>query len=249
MERKIGEIFEYNGEWLQCVEQPKKYDKTVCALCAFQGNGNCELDRCSGTYRSDKKFVIFKKLEKVGEHIEFARGLYFQKYQLADSTAFYEGDTRLFFNAPTNTFVYIEIKTKEDMEEKKLNLKPFDIQKAKEGKPVCTRDGRKARIICFDTKYIRPIVALVDHGDEVDEEVEEIIECHNDGYYNCREIPSPNDLMMLPEKKDGWVNINKATLGNDTVVFGHIFKNREDAVKSAENNDRYIATVKIEWEE
>ena len=25
MERKIGEIFEYNGEWLQCVEQPEKY--------------------------------------------------------------------------------------------------------------------------------------------------------------------------------------------------------------------------------
>ena len=67
MERKIGEIFEYNGEWLQCVEQPKKYDKTVCAICAFQVNGNCELDRCSGTYRSDKKSVIFKKLEKVGE--------------------------------------------------------------------------------------------------------------------------------------------------------------------------------------
>lgn len=38
------------------------------------------------------------------------------------------------------------------MEEKKLNLKPFDIQKAREGKPVCTRDGRKARIICFDCK-------------------------------------------------------------------------------------------------
>ena len=35
MERKIGEIFEHEGEWLQCVEQPKKYDKTVCALCAF----------------------------------------------------------------------------------------------------------------------------------------------------------------------------------------------------------------------
>ena len=30
------------------------------------------------------------------------------------------------------------------------NLKPFDIQKAKADKPVCTRDGRKARIICFD---------------------------------------------------------------------------------------------------
>ena len=67
MERKIGEIFEFGGEWLQCVEQPKKYDKTVCALCDFHGIGNCELDKCSGTYRSDKKSIIFKKLEKVGE--------------------------------------------------------------------------------------------------------------------------------------------------------------------------------------
>lgn len=40
--------------------------------------------------------------------------------------------------------IAIEIKeNKEDMEEKKLNLKPFDIQKAREGKPVCTRDGKR----------------------------------------------------------------------------------------------------------
>lgn len=63
------------------MEQPKKYDKTVCAICAFQGNGNCELDRCSGTYRSDKKFVIFKKLEKVGEPYSNADKLY-QLYRL-----------------------------------------------------------------------------------------------------------------------------------------------------------------------
>lgn len=42
MERKVGEIFEYNGEWYQCVEQPEKYDKTVCNLCDFHGIGNCE---------------------------------------------------------------------------------------------------------------------------------------------------------------------------------------------------------------
>ena len=32
---------------------------------------------------------------------------------------------------------------------KKLNLKEFDLEAAKAGKPVCTKDGRKARIICF----------------------------------------------------------------------------------------------------
>ena len=52
------------------------------------------------------------------------------------------------------------------MEENKLNLKPFNLKAAKEGKPVCTRDGRKARIICFDRKFYHdgynyPIVAMV----------------------------------------------------------------------------------------
>ena len=32
------------------------------------------------------------------------------------------------------------------MGEKKLNLKPFDLEAAKAGKPVCTRDGRWRRL-------------------------------------------------------------------------------------------------------
>lgn len=41
----------------------------------------------------------------------------------------------------------------------------FSFELAKAGKPVCTRDGRKARIICFDARlYYReqPIIALVE---------------------------------------------------------------------------------------
>ena len=173
MERKIGEIFEYNGEWFQCVEQPEKYDKTVCAICAFQGNGKCELDRCSGTYRSDKKFVIFKKLEKVGKPFSCnyygdARLVMMQEYQLFDENVTYcYSMPPMYITDYKHKRIAIEIKqNKEDMEEKKLNLKPFDIQKAREGKPVCTRDGRKARIICFDVKWAtHPIIALIEEGE------------------------------------------------------------------------------------
>lgn len=49
--------------------------------------------------------------------------------------------------------------------EDKLNLKPFDLEAAKAGKPVCTRDGRKARIICFDRVNSKSILALVDSTD------------------------------------------------------------------------------------
>ena len=83
-------------------------------------------------------------------------------------------------------------------------MKEFDINLAKQGKPVCTRDGRKARIICFDRKDNTPIVALIECVNHA-----EILQCvHNDGkYFHCD--TSDNDLMMLPEKKEGWINVYK----------------------------------------
>ena len=45
-------------------------------------------------------------------------------------------------------------------------MKPFDIELAKAGYPVCTRDGRPVRILCFDRKSVDgySILALVDEG-------------------------------------------------------------------------------------
>lgn len=271
MERKIGEIFEYNGEWLQCVEQPEKYDKTVCAICAFQGNGNCELDRCSGTYRSDKKFVIFKKLEKVGEPITVnGKNVQLLKTTIAncDNCAFYK-DVNCDFCYPRKCHggeegTYVEIKqNKEDMEdldkikvrdytkveelnvmeENKLNLNPFDIQKAREGKPVCTRDGRKARIICFDRKDNTPIVALIERDNH-----EEVLQCYFDNGRCCCDVTSDYDLMMLPEKKEGWVNIYNrysAELTSD----GYFYFTKEEALSNIENDGTYVKTIKMSWEE
>ena len=84
------------------------------------------------------------------------------------------------------------------MEENKLNLKPFDIQKAREGKPVCTRDGRKARIICFDKGGEQPIVALIEKNEE-----ESIDTFFNNGHSLSKTNKVSGDLMMLPEKKEG----------------------------------------------
>jgi hypothetical protein len=262
MERKIGEIFEYNGEWLQCVEQPKKYDKTVCAICAFQGNGNCELDRCSGTYRSDKKFVIFKKLEKVGEPYEFD-GHLFQSYRTFEVPIFTENYATV-RELGNNSKISIEIKqNKEDMgdldkikvrdytkveelnvmEENKLNLKPFDIQKAREGKPVCTREGRKARIICFDAEGEHPIIALVSDGVR-----ESPYNYTKEGYYHIEGVETMADLMMLPEKKEGWVNIYNrysAELTSD----GYFYFTKEEALSNIENDGTYVKTIKMSWEE
>ena len=191
MEWKIGEIFEYNGEWYQCVES----QDGSCKHCDMNFEGKCPIPikECTESGRSDKSYVIFKKLEKVGEPFSCnyygdSRLVMMQEYQLFDSNVIYYYHTPpMYITDYKHKRIAIEIKqNKEDMgdldkikvrdytkveelnvmEEKKLNLKPFDIQKAREGKPVCTRDGRKVRIVCFDRKRTYPIIALIEEGED-----------------------------------------------------------------------------------
>lgn len=46
-------------------------------------------------------------------------------------------------------------------------MKPFDLEAAKAGAPVCTREGKGARIICADRRGYPAsvIIALLDDGD------------------------------------------------------------------------------------
>ena len=227
MERKIGEIFEYNGEWYQCVSTGLS-----CAYCDMNKHTCYGVGACSKGLRTDGKEVVYKKLEKVGEPFTSVGKLY-QHYKVFDIDNVC-GDGFWCVHIYKGKTLTIEIKqTKKGMEEKKLNLKPFDIQKAREGKPVCTRDGRKARIICFDSNGGRPIVALVT---ECDDEEEIPYKYHCDGSYNCQSIPSDNDLMMLPEKRSGWINVKKDA---------GLFKSREEAERDCTKD---YATVRVEFE-
>ena len=216
MERKVGEIFEYNGEWYQCIH-------TISLGCE-----NCDLatksdihcsdvfeirGECLSCYRKDSKSVIFKKLEKVGEPYMSNGHLMQTLSGEKQPNSIRDYKTRMCYYA--NCILRIEIKqNKEDMEEKKLNFKPFDLEAAKAGKPVCTRDGRKARIICFDRKFLfngvsYPIIALIENTDK-----EEIIYGYNEEGKVIIEHDTPykDDLMMLPEKKEGWIIIHKEAI-------------------------------------
>ena len=67
MECKIGEIFEYEGEWYQCV-RAKKYECRYCDLHnkCIDANG-IKLVTCHARYRDDITYVIFKKLKAIGD--------------------------------------------------------------------------------------------------------------------------------------------------------------------------------------
>ena len=231
MERKIGEIFKYNGEWYQCIVG------NSCDNCAFT-EINCDavpIGYCYAHGRKDNKGVIFKKLEKVGEPYDDC-GIILQRFKIHTNVT--NADTKgLELHIYSNNTIGIEIKqNKENMKEKKLNMKPFDLEAAKAGKPVCTRDGRKARIICFDRKDVRPIIALIKSADNDDEGV---YYYYADGL-NLNSYPSVFDLMMLSEKKEGWVNIY-----DDMIIY----ESKEEAKIGIATERNYIATTKVEWEE
>lgn len=248
MERKIGEIFNYQDNWYQCIENTGY----GCIICHFNTHNNicCNLNiigNCLPPYRKDYKSVVFRKLEKVGNPIMVENKSY-QKIKVPDALcnncAFYDNFSR---NCKLSYYInhqpaysclkdeiFVEIKqNKEDMKEKKLNLKEFNLEAAKAGKPVCTRDGRKARIICFDLNNKNfPIVAIINCDTE-----ENAYQYDIDGV--CDEHDNNLNLMMSPEKKEGWIIIHKEAIYD-----------KETAEKIArETTANVIRIQKIEWEE
>ena len=86
-------------------------------------------------------------------------------------------------------------------------MKPFDLEKAKAGAPVCTREGFNARIICFDANNDRfPIVALIIDSNSSNEYP---VSLTKKGRFSDGAADSQKDLFMAGEKKEGWINIYK----------------------------------------
>lgn len=74
-------------------------------------------------------------------------------------------------------------------------MKSFDLDAAKRGAAVCTRDGRSARIICFDVDNIEySIVANVRSGKQLKSESAQLY-CRSGKWYPAT-AESGSDLMM-----------------------------------------------------
>ena len=128
-------------------------------------------------------------------------------------------------------------------------MKPFNLDEYHKNpsKPLMTRSGFNARIICDDAPGDFPIVAIIDKMSMVDNCVTHIAYT-KDGWINPDGIPSPYDLFFATKKYEGWVNVFKNYDGKNYVTYS-IFKSKEDAEKEGKQWDGYITTIKIEWEE
>ncbi len=127
-------------------------------------------------------------------------------------------------------------------------FKPFDLEAAKAGAPVMTRDGRPVRILAFDVKSEEyPVVAVVPTHDGKYESVEVYTKSgkYNDDEYDDVKAECDYDLAMAPVKHRAWVNIYKCSQYHTS----DLFYTKDEAVKCGQRGSAYIATVPIEWEE
>lgn len=122
-------------------------------------------------------------------------------------------------------------------------MRDFNLELAKQGHPVCTRDGRPARVIFWEAKGDFPIIALITLSDGSEDHVSYTI----NGEFSMGKQDGV-DLMMAPVKHEGWVNIYQFTAGHYSAGQS-VYKNEEDAVHSGKGVAAYVATAKIEWEE
>ena len=126
MERKIGEIFECNGEWYQAINNA---DGIMCSGCAFVNENNeCEVNKKvvgSCDCKNDNK-LIFKKLEPIGDPYPLY-GHIVQRYAGITSPFSLPREPYHCFNL-NNSTIDIEVKQdKENTEDMETNEKTMPV--------------------------------------------------------------------------------------------------------------------------
>lgn len=118
-------------------------------------------------------------------------------------------------------------------------------------KPVQTRNGNLARIICTDKEAVEshnfPIVALIKSPTDIVERIEVYTK---EGYYSNSELEHSADLINIPEEKVGWINIYSSAEINYTYVGKNIYETKEESEKGISPISGYtVHTVQVTWKE
>lgn len=124
-------------------------------------------------------------------------------------------------------------------------MKPFDIELARKGHKVQTRDGRAVTILTVDAKNdTYPVVALVPLcGGETPQSFTK------EGNYRVDKRDTGFDLFMAPTTKVAYANLYKSE-ANELPILGMSYRTKAEAKAGKERVlNKYIKTIKIEWEE
>jgi hypothetical protein len=120
----------------------------------------------------------------------------------------------------------------------KLNqMKPFDLEAAKAGKKVVTRDGKPVEILKWDMDGVYPIVACVNNSD---------VYTFGENGSELFGIESEDDLFMAAETVELWVNVYYSISGY--YFPSHYLCNTKEEATAQISGKNCIATVKITFE-
>lgn len=103
-------------------------------------------------------------------------------------------------------------------------MKPFDLEAAKRGEPIVTRDGREAKFIAHVPELNFPVLVLLDVG---------LWQARKDGTSN---VGVHVDLFMAPKKRTVWVNLYPPKR-NGVGITGVYWCDSED--EADKQNDTY----------
>lgn len=120
-------------------------------------------------------------------------------------------------------------------------LKPFDLEAAKRGEPMVTRNGRKATFVAHVAECYEQyrLIVLVEGNSSC-------IHCFENGLFS-RNDDSNDDLFMAPRKVTRWVNIR----AGDCAAFHYDTpeRAREEQRRSGLSASEYLAiAVPVEIE-
>ncbi|MEI7534228.1 MAG: hypothetical protein WCK57_07635 [Verrucomicrobiae bacterium] len=116
-------------------------------------------------------------------------------------------------------------------------MKPFNLEEAKAGKPICTRDGR------YSVKFIAHVPAgILKQGETLIVAIDGYARHYEgNGSASCK-CEGCNDLFMGGMKREGWACVNLSTLNDATTVRDE----KSTRITCAANGK---IPVRLEWEE
>ena len=126
-------------------------------------------------------------------------------------------------------------------------MKKFDLEKAKAGEPICTREGTMARIIDSNIDSdVYPIA--VAYRTTKNPNSEERVETYTrEGYRLQNQSEDPLDLFMAPQQCKRWMNVYRDITKEEPYSFGAPQLSKETAEALGCDDPAYIATVEIRW--
>jgi len=115
-------------------------------------------------------------------------------------------------------------------------MKPFDIEAAKRGEPVCTADGREVKLYAFDSPCSwsgksQPIVGVMKEGDQW-----RLVSWCSNGLFRWDAVTN-SDLRMAPRKETRWVMTWRRSDCNEGLI-----SEAHESEESAKNSMRVLST-------